>query len=202
MTLNEKLDLVKEKFKEINGFDVQGPRLHYLTARFDAYYMNEFGEKDRVRIDLYLPNSTPHSAKRIEPMLVQSQYLLKDPCILPGYSREDLISQKLRDIENRTEGKDIYDLFFSLKMDNDVNAILLAIEKRLELRDDGRSPRKFLEDLEKRRDVFLKDRTAVMNNTNHYIPKKRRPEWRSFINTVFDEILMIPRSRKQLVIPN
>lgn len=193
ITLDEKLDLLRGSLKDFTGFEIEGPRMLHLTARFDAYYTNEFGEKDRIRIDVYLPNSAPHSVKEIKPMLVQSPLVLKEPCIFPCYSLEDLVAQKLVALNNRMEGKDVYDLLFIMKKEIDMDLVLKALEKRLALRNDARTPIEFLRDLETRRSDFLKDRVMIMNNTNHYIPKKKRGDWRSFINTVFDEIDLLTR---------
>ncbi len=69
--LNEKISTIKERIGEIKDFDIEGlweikdfdiesPRILHRTLRFDCHYINEFGEKDRIRIEFYLspePNS-------------------------------------------------------------------------------------------------------------------------------------------------
>jgi len=45
MNLNEKINFIGEKIKEINGFEISMPRLLHRTMRFDAVYVNEITKK-------------------------------------------------------------------------------------------------------------------------------------------------------------
>lgn len=191
MTLDEKISMLKKEFEDIENFDVKGPRMLHLTGRFDLFYENEFGEKDRVRVDVYLPNKEVQSAVEPKREILQSMIIPGNACMINTYSLEDLFSQKLMALQGRIEGKDVYDLSTLLKKEIDGDLLLSAISKRLALRNDKRPHVEFLKDLENRREVFLSDWTMIMNTTNHYIPRDRRPQWRGIINSVFDGILMM-----------
>jgi len=52
--LNEKISTIKDRVKEIKGFDIEGPRILHRTLRFDCYYVNEFEQRDRVNLEFYL----------------------------------------------------------------------------------------------------------------------------------------------------
>lgn len=184
----EKLEQIKGMMESISDFNIQGPRMMHLTARFDAYYTNEFGEKDRVRLDLYLANDRPWSVRPVERKIITSSIIQTNPSLVPVYSFEDLLAHKIVALGSRMEGKDLYDIHFSLERGIDRGLLKRALELRLSLRKYEHGVDDFIEDVIMRRDLFRRNWLQVMNNTNHFIPRSRRPEWRSFIDTTFDRL--------------
>ena len=192
----KKLEKIKGKMESISDFNIQGPRMMHLTARFDAYYTNEFGERDRVRLDLYLANDRPWPAKPIERKLITSSLIQTNPSQFPVYSFEDLMAHKIVALGSRMEGKDLYDIHFSLEREIDKKLLKKAVGLRLSLRKNGRVVEDFIEEVMDSRVLFRDNWKQIMNGTNHFIPGSRRPEWRSFIETTFDrlQILLSPPS--------
>ncbi len=189
--IDKKIDLLRKKFEKIEGFEMSHPRLLYLTVRIDANYINEMGEKDRVMIDVYVPNSTPITVKPVEKRLIEGSIVQTRGVVLSCYSDIDLMAQKMLALDGRYEGKDVFDLFHSLKMDFDVLDLMKGLELRLELRKDQRNTSTFLTDLAEKRVEFMDRWSEMMNGTNHFIPRHLRPEWKGMINDLFDSIKKI-----------
>ncbi len=188
LNVDEKLALLNDRMGSIHDFTVEGPRMMRLTARYDAFYINEFGEKDRVMIDLYLANNEPHAINDIEEQLISSNLIQTHPSLFPAYSLEDLIAQKLIALAYRLEGKDLYDLYFTTALDHDTDMVLGALKKRLELRNYQEDISTFLGSLIDRSSQFKDKWVMIMNGTNHFIPRSKRPDWRLLINTLFDRL--------------
>jgi hypothetical protein len=181
-----KIALLKECAGGLEGFEVEGPRMMKLTARFDAYYVNEFGERDRVMLDACFADDSPICARPLTVEVIGSGLTGTHPSAVRSYSLEDLLAQKLLALEDRTEGKDVYDLFFGLDLGFDKGSLLKGLELRLRPR--GETVEDFAQRLKARREDFSKGWVQIMNSTNHFIPMSKRPEWRSFIRTTFDKI--------------
>ena len=62
---------VVEGMKKIKGFNVKGPRILHRTFRFDCYYTNTLGNRDRVKVEFYL-SRPPYLEARVE--LVKSPF--------------------------------------------------------------------------------------------------------------------------------
>ncbi|ACS91087.1 MAG TPA: hypothetical protein HA302_09595 [Thermococcaceae archaeon] len=45
---------IVEGMKGIEGFNVKGSRILHRTFRFDCYYTNTLGNRDRVKVEFYL----------------------------------------------------------------------------------------------------------------------------------------------------
>ena len=172
----------------IESFDIKGPRMLHLTARYDCFYIVEFNDKDRVMLEFYLANKKPVSVKPIENVLIRSRYIETSPSIFPCYSLEDLVAQKFITLYFRKQGKDLYDIFHGLDLEFDRKAVKKAMKLRLELRNSKMSAEAFLEQLQIKEKEFMDISTQLMNSTNHFIPRNQRPNWKILIATVFDKI--------------
>jgi len=64
---------IVEGMKKIKGFNVKEPRVLHRTFRFDCYYINTFGNRDRVKVEFYL-SRPPYIEARVE--LVKSPFIL------------------------------------------------------------------------------------------------------------------------------
>ena len=89
--LDEKMSIIRDRAKEIKGFDVEGPRVLHRTLRFDCYYLNEFEQRDRIRLEFYLSQT---EAVKTEEVLVKSPFIETHPVIFKVYSLEDLMARK------------------------------------------------------------------------------------------------------------
>jgi len=184
--LNEKISTIKDRVKEIKGFDREGPRILHRTLRFDCYYMNEFEQRDRVNLEFYL---TQIEAIKTEEVLVKSPFIETHPVIFKVYSLEDLMARKFIALYNRMEGKDIYDLFYCLDLEFDRGNLLTALKIMLDFYKVNQAS--FLNELLLRLREAKKNAYYIGNSTNHFIPRNLRPDWKVFIDTL---ILKIERA--------
>jgi len=181
--LNEKISTIEKRLAGIKGFDIEGPRILHRTLRFDCYYINEFDEKDRVRIEFYL---TKTEFLEIEDIIVKSPFIETHPVIFKIYSLEDLMARKFVTLYNRMEGKDIYDLFYCLDLDFDKENLVRALNFMLSFYRVNKST--FINDLLLKLKDARKNSYYIGNSTNHFIPRNLRPEWKVFIDSLILKI--------------
>lgn len=182
LNLDQKISLIKQKMEKINEFDVRGPRILYRTVRFDCYFINEFEDRDRVRVEFYLTR-TPYL--KLENSLVKSPFIESHPVIFKVYCLEDLMARKFMALHNRTEGKDIYDVFYCLDLGYDKQFFEEGLDSMLDFY--GITRTEFMEG------INLKLKNAERNAhyiglANHFIPRNLRPNWSIFIKTLSSKI--------------
>ncbi len=179
MDLDKKISTINERVGGIKGFDVEGPHIVHRTLRYDCYYMNEFGDRDRIRLEFYL---TQTASLKLVDVLVKSPFVETHPAIFKVYSLEDLMARKLIALYNRMEGKDIYDMFYCLETDFDKEALLKALNLMLNFyRIDKKD---FLDNLLLRLKNAKANSHFIGNSANHFIPRNLRPNWKVFIDTL------------------
>ncbi|CAJ36712.1 nucleotidyl transferase AbiEii/AbiGii toxin family protein [Methanocella arvoryzae] len=182
-SLDEMIARIKTGIYGLNGFNISGPRIMHRTIRFDCGYMNEFGERDQIKIEFYLNNV---KSLRTEDVLVKSPFIEAHTTLFKTYSLEDLIAKKLIALHNRTEGKDIYDLFYSLDLDYSWDKLNLALDlarEHYKVEKEG-----FYDRLAQKLQDAKKNSFYVGNSTNHFIPARLRPDWKIFIATLGQKI--------------
>ena len=182
-SLDEKISAIRERIAGITDFDVQGPRILHRTLRFDCYYINEFGDKDRIQVEFYL---TRTESVKVEDTLVKSPFIETHPTIFKVYSLEDLIARKFVALYNRMEGKDIYDIFYCLDLDFDEGALFKALAIMLDFyRIDQQE---FSDDLQLKLEAAKENSYYIGNSANHFIPRNLRPNWKIFIDTLISKV--------------
>ncbi len=181
-TLHERIESIKKGMAEIEGFDVRGPRILHRTLRFDCYYQNELGHRDRVKVEFYL-SAGKYLSYSLE--LIKSPFMDAYPSVFNTYSFEDLLAKKLMALHNRTEGKDIYDSFHMLNMDFDRERLMEALSFGTEF---YRIEGDFFESLTERLEGALERSRYIGDSTNHFIPGSLRPNWREMIRTVMENL--------------
>ena len=177
--LNEKIATIKDRVKEIKGFDIEGPRILHRTLRFDCYYMNEFEQRDRVNLEFYL---TKTKSLKVEDVLVKSPFIETHPVIFKVYSLEDLMARKFITLYNRMEGKDIYDLFYCLDLEFDRGNLFKALKIMLDFYKVNQAS--FLNEVLLRLKEARKNAYYIGNSTNPFIPRNLRPDWNIFFDTL------------------
>jgi predicted nucleotidyltransferase component of viral defense system len=177
--LSTAVEEIKEGMKLVEGFDVKGPRTLHGTFRFDCYYKNPLGNRDRVKVEFYL-SRPPYVETKIE--LIKSPFVSEYPTMFRVYSFEDLLAKKLAALYNRTEGKDIYDSFHALNMEFDKGKLETALKLTLEFYHIGN--RGFRNDLIRKLDYAKKNALYIGNSTNHFIPRSLRPNWVEMIESL------------------
>ena len=181
--LEKKIASITNRIKTIPDFDITGPYLLHRTVRFDCHYTNEFGDRDRIMAEFYLTKT--HAVKTLD-ALVASPFIETHPTIFTIYSLEDLFAQKLIALYNRGEGKDIYDVFYIL----DEKIDRAAFDQALAFMVAGYKIKteSFPKDLIKKLQALQKNAAYIGNSTNHFIPRQRRPDWRTFIDSLIQNL--------------
>ena len=191
----KKVDELKKRLTEIEGFDIQGPRMLHRTAKFDAYYINEFGYKDRVMLEFYLSHKEAIAEKPIKSTLLVSRFLETSPSLFPCYSLEDLLGQKLVALYQRTLGKDIFDIYNAIHLDIDIPVLGKTLRRRLLFNHMDSNVKEFLRDLLEKRSVLLKNAANLGNSANHYIPRSLRPDWRVLISSLWERLEILAKEK-------
>ncbi|GAB6136349.1 nucleotidyl transferase AbiEii/AbiGii toxin family protein [Thermococcus prieurii] len=164
--------------KKIKDFNVKGPRVLHRTFRFDCYYTNTLGNRDRVKVEFYLSRPPYIEA---EVALVKSPFIDSHPTMFRVYSLEDLLAKKMVALYNRMEGKDIYDLFHALNMGFDIDKFLKALGLTLRF---YHIEGDFWNGLTGKLREAKKNARQIGNSTNHFIPKTLRPNWEELIESL------------------
>lgn len=186
ISLNEKIKNIKKNMRKINDFTVDKPRQLHRTLRFDCLYTNQIEEKDRVQVEFYL--SKEKIIGQNQKILLQSQYLPVEATNFNVYSFEELLAQKLISLYRRTEGKDIYDIFYGLELKFSKKQVLDALSNLFTHYHIEVNQKDFFKKLQTKLDEIEKNSKYIGNSTNHFIPKELRPNWKIFINDLKEKI--------------
>ena len=101
-----------------------------------------------------------------------------------------MLARKLVALYNRMEGKDIYDVFYTLKLDFKEKKFEKALNSTLNFY--KISERDLFKELIKKLDEAKKNAKYIGNSTNHFIPKNLRPNWIEIIESLKAEIENLP----------
>lgn len=154
--------------KKVEGFKVEKPRLMKSTVRYDLYYINPLGQKDRIMVEFKLKGK--EEKRNFEVKIVDFGFVPAKTSLLQIYRLEELVKMKLEALCSRTSGKDIYDLFYLM----DIKHVKISGEKK--------------QRIIKKLDEAIANYTMIQNSMNHYIAKSKRPDWRSFILELKEKI--------------
>jgi hypothetical protein len=187
-SFKEKIGILCKIMEKTSGFDVQRPRIQYRTVRFDCYFVNELGSKDRVMVDFNVGNECVSRGEDPKMTLVEPVFVPSVSANLRVYSLEDIVTRKFGALNGRQEGKDIYDTFYLLDIKPDTAKLLKSISAMLIHDKIDKMPDEFVKDLA----VSVEKMSAVSRNigkaTNHYIPTNLRPTWNEFIPTLSEKV--------------
>ncbi|MFH0863121.1 MAG: nucleotidyl transferase AbiEii/AbiGii toxin family protein [Candidatus Altiarchaeota archaeon] len=183
-TLDKKIEETRKMMNGVNGFEIGTARLMHRTLRFDCSYQNELGVKDLIRMEFYLSHDKLACAKKPEKTLISSAYAPSKSAFFNTYSLEDLLAGKILALYSRTEGKDVYDVFYGLETDYDRNMLKNALKIQAEFYKIKESPNELLRKTAEKLGTIATKSKYVGNSTNHYIPQKMRPDWSIFIRTL------------------
>ncbi len=164
--------------KKIKDFNVKGPRILHRTFRFDCYYINTLGSRDRVKVEFYL-SRPPYVEAEVE--LVKSPFIDSYPTMFRVYSLEDLLAKKIVALYNRMEGKDIYDVFHTFNMVFEMEKFLKALDLNTKF---YRIEGDFWGELISKLSQAKKNVRQIGNSANHFIPKALRPNWEELIESL------------------
>jgi uncharacterized protein len=183
---NNAIKEIEKKMKEFSDFEVAKSRLMNDTLRYDTYYINELNHKDKVQIEFYLNHEKiiGQTKKRI----INSQLIESNSAIFNVYSMESLISRKIVAAFNREEGKDMYDLFYSLNLKFSKKETIKIIKELCDF-----NKIKFNElkvKLPVKIENMMKNYKMYQNTTNHYLSKKNNISWEFLLGSLKANILL------------
>lgn len=105
------------------------------------------------------------------------------------------MARKFIALYNRMEGKDIYDLFYCLDFAFDKENLLKALRITLDFYRVNQAS--FLNELLLRLREARKNAYYIGNSTNHFIPRKLRPDWKVFFDTLILKVERLKLARKR-----
>lgn len=178
-SLEGNISRITDGMAKVRGFDIGQPSMRHRTLRFDCSYDFEQGGRDQIKVEFYINNI---KSVKAEDILIKSPFLESHPSIFRTYSLEDLIARKFMALHNRTEGKDIYDLFYSLDLayDDKVLAEAMRLARDFyQINEDG-----FYNRISARLADARSNWKYIGTSTNHFIPGSLRPDWKMFIDTL------------------
>lgn len=184
LPVGERVERVKGVMKQVRGFEVSELKMLHRTARFDCHYTNEFGERDRVRVEFYLGSTHLVAARKPVEVAMGSIFLPSTPAIFKVYSLEDMLARKLTALYRRAEGKDMYDAFHMLGLEFDKRTLEIAIQHMLEFLKLRFSTEEFLRKVTEKVKGAASNWRYIRDSTNHYIPLDLRPNWDTFIRSL------------------
>jgi hypothetical protein len=176
-SVKEKISETKKIMNKIQNFNIAKPRKMNQTIRYDCFYRN--GEKDKIRIEFNI--ALKRKLCEAEKKIIGSHIVPVAGKQLFVYPLEELIAMKIIALLNREDGKDIFDLFFSL--DKRYNKKLLhALLKKHGF--NKQTKEKLLMKL----DEMEKNISYIKNSANHYIPVLFRPDWLSMLRELKNKL--------------
>jgi hypothetical protein len=142
----------------LKGFDIRGPRRMGKTIRYDLYYVNPLGHKDRIMLEFSPVGKASSFAKRI----VNFGFVPHDPALMNVYDIEEFVRMKSECVKGRSDGKDFFDLYYLLDLLHEH----VRLDRDGVLKGIGRA---------------LGEVKLLGNSTNHYIPRGSRPLWEGML---------------------
>ncbi len=178
--------------ESLEEFELSPPRYRGLGLRIDAHYINTFGDRDRIRLELSPRPVNRFDRDEVMKTLLQSPFTEGEASLIRCYTREALFARKVHAISGRYDGKDPFDirgLWRGGINPNDASVALVSY-----CRDAGLSVSDVMASAEDNLSRMTNDIKAVANSTNHYIPRSSRPEWGALLEDV-GTILSMVRER-------
>jgi predicted nucleotidyltransferase component of viral defense system len=173
-------------FEGLDEFTIERPRIHKKLVRYDAYFENHFGEKDRIRVEI-VPKRDESPDELFAPRtILQSQFTYGEASLLRAFKRDYLFSMKILALSGRRSGKDVFDLRGMWRSGIGLDESTLILSKLAEL--EGSDAKAVISLAMVNLDKMREDIRPVMNSTNHYIPRPERPDWRALLEEVRDVI--------------
>ena len=159
----------KELAQNIKGYTITEFRKVYKTIQFYCKYNSPLGEKDHVRVDIASKKIIASQAPITE--YATSEFTNASVSGFYVYTIEDLIARKMNALCDRTEGKDVYDVYMGLSL---CSSMAEAIAQMLKSEDKKETTKEFLQKTIEH--VKKADYKKLRNLTNPFIPIAYRPK--------------------------
>lgn len=170
LSKKEKIDFLdKNMLSNLrSSYEIEKPRLMRDVVRFTCSFVNEMGAKDSVSVEF---NVEPKGSSDFVMQRATSELIMAQTVRIPTYSFPVIVAKKLKTFYERGSGKDLYDIYYSLKIMKDVREIVKALKDVLKAEEIE------YEDFAKGFLRKLRDREAIRRvhaSTNPYVPRKLR----------------------------
>ena len=159
----------------LEDFELSPPRYRGKGLRIDAHFVNPFGDRDRIRLELSPRPIEVLGEVDAKGTLLQSPFTQGDACLLRIYTREALFARKVHALSGRFDGKDPFDLRGLWRGGMDPMDAVVALERYALT--DGLVVRGMLVTAEENLGRMAGNIRTVANSTNHFIPRSGRPDW-------------------------
>lgn len=110
------------------SYDIPKEARRRNIIMFLCRFQNELGEKDHVKLEFNLSESRTGTDEIAE---AKSKILSITLGRIPVYSLETLLAKKLKAFYERDEGKDVYDIYYGLKLCKDFSKVVLILKNVL-----------------------------------------------------------------------
>ncbi|MEM2914447.1 MAG: nucleotidyl transferase AbiEii/AbiGii toxin family protein [Candidatus Bathyarchaeia archaeon] len=152
-------------------YQIEKPRLMMDVARFTCNFTNEMGVKDCVFVEF---NIEPKGPKYLEIKKAESEIMRSAAVKIPVYTFPLLVAKKIKAFYERGSGKDLYDIYYSLKIIKNPEEIVNALKEVLKAENIGYGEfvNEFIRKLEDKKSI-----ARVHASTNPYIPRDLRVNW-------------------------
>ncbi len=123
----EKIQFIKDNVINIlnNSYTIPKEARRRRIVRFTCYFKNEMGKQDNVFMEFNIDETRVGS---LEIRKAESKILPLSVGNVPVYSFHTLVAKKLKTFYEREEGKDVYDLYYSLKVTDDIKKVVPVLK--------------------------------------------------------------------------
>jgi len=165
-----------------SSYQIEKPRLMRDVVRFTCSFMNEMGARDSVFVEF---NVEPKGSSDFVIQEASSELARAQTVRIPTYSLPVLVAKKLKTFYERGSGKDLYDIYYSLRIAKDVREIVKALQGVLKAEkiEYDEFVRGFLRGLGDRQAI-----RRVHASTNPYVPRKLRVNWVEIAREIEEKI--------------
>ncbi len=184
LSKKEKIDFLDKNILSNlrSSYQIEKPRLMRDVVRFTCSFTNETGAKDSVFVEF---NLEPKGSSDFVQQEATSELIKAKAIGIPTYSFHVLVAKKLKTFYERGSGKDLYDIYYSLKITKDIRKIVKALKEVL------KAEKIEYEDFTGEFLRKLRDREAVRRvhaSTNPYVPRKLRVGYVKIAEEIEEEL--------------
>ncbi len=162
----------------IKGFTGTEVRRFHQTYMIEFMYSSPAGKRDRIRFDMRL-GTKGRMLEKPKTVTANSRFTGQSISGVLCYGLEDLVARKMNALEERMEGKDVFDVANAMAI-VDKNSLVKAIGHMLKDISKNISAEDFLRSISEKLDAA--NPGMLSRATNPYIPVSSRPtSWRLLV---------------------
>jgi predicted nucleotidyltransferase component of viral defense system len=181
----ERIEFIKSQILPLlqPEYSLPKERLMKTVVRFDCHFTNELDRKDNIRVEFNL--ETPFVGE-VSIRDARSEILKTTPVKVRTYSLPTLLAKKIKAFYERESGKDLYDIYYGLRENDDDEKVVKMLREvlpaeRIVFREFSEGLSKQLVDEERIR--------RVHSSTNPYIPRDLRLDWVTVAREIRNRLL-------------